>query len=103
MTRNECRFIANGKIVEHWGAVDGTGVTQQKGLMPGQKQSNKKPTADTSLREVLLFTALSIANIYFEWIKVCLIVIVIFLLCTLEESDGSISKRRYQCLVSALE
>jgi hypothetical protein len=28
--------IANGKIVEHWGVVDGTGVLQQLGLMPGQ-------------------------------------------------------------------
>ncbi len=27
--------IANGKIVEHWGVVDGTGVMQQLGLMPG--------------------------------------------------------------------
>ncbi len=26
--------IANGKIVEHWGVVDGTGVMQQLGLMP---------------------------------------------------------------------
>jgi len=27
--------IANGKIAEHWGVVDGTGVMQQLGLMPG--------------------------------------------------------------------
>ncbi len=27
--------IANGKIVEHWGVIDGTGVMQQLGLMPG--------------------------------------------------------------------
>ena len=27
--------IASGKIVEHWGVVDGTGVMQQLGLMPG--------------------------------------------------------------------
>ena len=27
--------IANGRIVEHWGVVDGTGVMQQLGLMPG--------------------------------------------------------------------
>ena len=27
--------IANAKIVEHWGVVDGTGVMQQLGLMPG--------------------------------------------------------------------
>ena len=26
--------IANGKMVEHWGVVDGTGVMQQLGLMP---------------------------------------------------------------------
>ena len=27
--------IASGKIVEHWGVVDGTGVMQQLGLLPG--------------------------------------------------------------------
>jgi steroid delta-isomerase-like uncharacterized protein len=26
--------IANGKIVEHWGVVDGVGIVQQLGLMP---------------------------------------------------------------------
>jgi predicted ester cyclase len=27
--------VSKGKIVEHWGVVDGTGVMQQLGLMPG--------------------------------------------------------------------